>query len=679
MKNSDLSETSDFYIFNEFGKLDKKELNDFLLKIFNDKLELSNELKEIKDKGLNISIEKYISEKKVNMKILRPSKNEDGLIDHIKYGSYTKEKNKYSKSFFDEKLIENFTCFNFGNTPFPELGSHYSRQTEYVNLPCTRFKDFFSNNKANLYSQVVFEMISGEKYKSSDLEKCILLTGIFMSNTILLNIPQKQFENVSAVNPYDSIFKIVFAYSKALEYGLVDQDEGRNLLMVIKEDKTLITPTYDFSANPEYDNQILIEQALTKYMRHVEKECIKIVRKGKNKSFSFKRSLGKHDFQYVIHHIPFQPIDSIKDPSMIINDFQKSKIADQIFLRNEALLLIILDILANTGPLNWEKNISLNEKNNNSLLFENNPVQSEIFKDVFGRFEKIENFNTKLINLDLFSEITPIEIIGEIACSKVVDNAIGLIKEVMNPWFRLVKSGWVQGLGFEINELFKKVRIFYKKEAFIFKNTESFKRKFELLEQCFFIESRIIYYQQLEHLKEDLQNYFKSACNNIALTEEIERDLNQLISIFDKEFLSRAKSSIPENVRNSWNYTYERNIFKRFMVELVDEKMKMNYFKGLLVKKIKAPVSIWFHSLFPHPFGKDLSNEPFSNDDVFSYDTKENQRKTKAALMRYVISKKVENWTYKNDKDKTERGIKPEDFVFKEKPKKAIKRLEKNK
>jgi len=62
----------------------------------------------------------------------------------------------------------------------------------------------------------------------------------------------------------------------------------------------------------------------------------------------------------------------------------------------------------------------------------------------------------------------------------------------------------------------------------------------------------------------------------------------------------------------------------------------------------------------------------------FSYDTRENHRKTKAALMRYVISKKIENWKHKIDSNGTDKSMTPEDFIFTEKPKKAVKRLEKN-
>jgi len=108
------------------------------------------------------------------------------------------------------------------------------------------------------------------------------------------------------------------------------------------------------------------------------------------------------------------------------------------------------------------------------------------------------------------------------------------------------------------------------------------------------------------------------------------------------------------------------------------KKMKMTYYKGLLVKKAKTPISIWFHALFPHPFGKDLSNEPFTTEDTFSFDTREIHRRSKASLMRHVLARKVEWETPQKDKASSKVEVSQEDYVFKENPKKAIKRLEKN-
>lgn len=503
------------------------------------------------------------------------------------------------------------------------------------------------------------------------MERSILFTGILMANTIILNIPENHFSKNFPISPYEYIFKIIFVYSKSVEYGIIHDHDAKDLIMVIKEKETFTIQSLNEGSSPDYNKQIILELGMLWFCKVIQKVCMKIVKKSTGKDdFKFKYNR----FQSIIHFIPYDKNSS----TFSTKENRINQNLENSYLKNEGMLLILLDILCNQGPTLCEKSIKDEEQKLNVKLIDNGILNTKVLDVITSRFEFIENLYSEFKSSSPFDTVKHIEIIAEISCSKVVQNVIELTKEVMNPWFKLVKSGWVQGLGIEINELFKKVKNFYKSENKIFQETESFRRKLYILEQCFFLETRVMFYQQLEHLKEDLQNYFKSACNNVSLTEDVELDLNQLIEIFDKEFVERAKASIPRSVQNGWNFNYERGIFKRFMTELVDEKMKMNYFKGLLVKKVKSPVSTWFHSLFPHPFGKDLTNEPFNTEDFFSYDTRENHRKTKAALMRYVISKKIENWKQKVDSNETVKNIKPEDFIFKEKPKKAVKRLEKN-
>jgi len=664
-------ETNEFYIFNESGKLDKNELYQFLKKVFTVEIPDYSSNENLDEK---ITSGEYLTGEEVNIRILRPSTNESGLIDHIKYGDYLEKKimsEKKTENKFLKNNSDHLTCFNVGNQILPKLSEKYSHHVSYPNVPCKTFNDFFKHKFFQNWSQFVFELVSGDEYSSPQIERCILFTGVLMANTIILNIPENHFSKNFPTSPYEYIFKIIFVYSKSVEYGIINDFDAKDLIMVIKEKETFALQTLNEGSSPDYKKQIILELGMLWFCDVIQKVCMKIVKKSTGKDeFRFKYNR----FQSIIHFVPFE-----KDP--YTTSTKKDRInqnLENFYLKNEGMLLILLDVICNQGPTLCEKSIKDEENRLNIKLVENGVLNTKVLDVITSRFEYIEDLYPELRLGFPFDTIKHIEIIAEISCSKVVQNVIELTKEVMSPWFKLVKSGWVQGLGTEINELFKKVRNFYKTENRIFQETESFRRKLYILEQCFFLETRVMFYQQLEHLKEDLQNYFKSACNNVSLTEDVEIDLNQLIEIFDKEFAERARGSIPDSVKNGWNFNYERGIFKRFMTELVDEKMKMNYFKGLLVKKVKSPVSIWFHSLFPHPFGKDLTNEPFSTDDVFSYDTRENHRKTKAALMRYVISKKIENWKHKIDSNGTDKSMTPEDFIFTEKPKKAVKRLEKN-
>lgn len=665
------NKNNEFYIFNESGKLDKNELYQFLKKVFAVKTPDYSSNEHLNEK---ITSGEYINGQEVNIRIIRPSINQLGLIDHIKYGDYLgggKFPEKECENFLLKKNSDNLTCFKVGKQILPKLSEKYSHHVSYPNVPCKTFNDFFKDKFFQNWSQFVFELVSGDEYSSPEIERSIIFTGILMANTIILNIPENHFSKNFPISPYEYIFKIIFVYSKSVEYGIINDSDAKDLILVIKEKETFVLESTTEGSSPDYNKQILLELSMLWFCKIIQKVCMKIVKKSTGKD-DFKFRYNR--FQSIVHFIPYDKNSSIfsKKENKINQNLEN------FYLKNEGMLLILLDILSNQGPTLCEKSIKDEEKRLNVKLIDNGILNTKVLDVITSRFEYIENVFSEYKSNSSFAKIKNIEIIAEISCSKVVQNVIELTKEVMNPWFKLVKSGWVQGLGTEINELFKKVKNFYQSENKIFQETESFRRKLNILEQCFFLETRVMFYQQLEHLKEDLQNYFKSACNNVSLTEDVELDLNQLIEIFDREFVERAKASVPNLVKNGWNFNYERSIFKRFMTELVDEKMKMNYFKGLLVKKVKSPVSIWFHSLFPHPFGKDLINEPFSTEDVFSYDTRENHRKTKAALMRYVISKKIENWKQKIDSNDKDRNIKHEDFIFTEKPKKAVKRLEKN-
>jgi hypothetical protein len=277
-----------------------------------------------------------------------------------------------------------------------------------------------------------------------------------------------------------------------------------------------------------------------------------------------------------------------------------------------------------------------------------------------------------------FCGYRPIDIISEITCRKIFESAIDFLRYISIPWLDVIKLEWIKNLGAEYDNLLKKAEEFFFMEANYFKKTEAFSRKLQVLRECFYVDCRVIWVRQLEHLAENLRNSFKHSTSTLVLDDRFEQGYNNLINSFNKEFNSKAQSIIPGYNKGSWNYSYYRNKFLKSIRVFMELKMKTGYFKGILVRKRKQPISVWFHALFPHPFGKDLNSEPLSEDDPFLYEENKERNNSKANLMRYIIQKPKPHQKHDEKNLKIVGKIKKEDFVFKEKPKKALKRFEYN-
>jgi hypothetical protein len=624
-------EQNDFFIFEESGFLNKKELSQFATKILKEGAEIKN----------NTTNNNGDNENPNDLLCIRPYKNkETGSIDHLLLFSLGKEEESQNLPTNTEYPTEYQKNLNYH---LPEEKRWVFDPRNHLFNPCSdEFKMLYKSSESMSNKGVIFEVCCGEEYTSLLLEKSYLFTGIYMANNIIINVQWEDLFYKEKHSRFDTIFKIFYAYTNALQSNLVSENEKKTFWIIIRNNNL---------ADYEFIQKL--------YKVFLEEMVFEIYHNSKQTSSEIDFNPAKTNFQFLL--LPWTS-----------DSYKKSK---------EYLLASVSN---DKRELSWEAQSMEKIEQGPSEIYElisstdEYVIPSDFISHLLNDFDRFVEENINFHKSLPFFDIEPIEIISEAACSKVVFVTLELVKCVMRPWHKLINSGWVQGLGKELNELIKKVQEFFKREAGIFKNTKAYQKKFNQLTECFFIESRVLFQPQMNHLKENLKQYFKSACSNIGLTESIERDLNQLINLFDEEFVCQAKSSIPNAGKKNWSYHYERENLKKYMIELVDEKMKMTYYKGLLVKKVKTPISIWFHALFPHPFGKDLSNEPFTTEDSFSYDTRELHRKGKASLMRHVLARKVEWEPIQKNKTVSSGGVSQEDYVFKENPKKAIKRLEKN-
>ena len=99
------------------------------------------------------------------------------------------------------------------------------------------------------------------------------------------------------------------------------------------------------------------------------------------------------------------------------------------------------------------------------------------------------------------------------------------------------------------------------------------------------------------------------------------------VSIFSTSSISRKKT---------WktNPNKEKRELLNGIREIAIERLQLARLQGVYLQKSRNPVSLSFHFLHPHLFGKDLSLNNFSSTDSFDFNPEPNKR---AGLMRQFV------------------------------------------
>ncbi len=604
----------------------EKRNNDFL--VFNKFGKLNK--KELTILLTNLAIKK--PNQKDIFKIIRPQTDPlDNIINRISISKIGEEFFKINSK--DSKPNYLLPCiFNCSD---PDYRNSYLMSKD----PSFKIPEISNSN-----SNIIFETVYGEEYSSKKLEKSYLYTGIFLSNNIIINIPLEEFFFPRYFSAYDEILKVFYSYSKALEKNCMDNSDKKTFFIAIHG------VDQDFSTN----EQDKLSKEIYNFVDEMKKNCIQLFKKSAQGSKMFEYKEGIINFQIVYlpnkKHLREEFLEKTKE------------IGHKIILQKRQTF--------------WEHEILFGKPG--KIIDESNFIDHKKFKKTIEEFEKFEKYIHEYPKNLPFHLMTSMSIISEIVCREILENTSSIIHLIFPPWIDVVKAGWVQGLGNELNKLWEKIEDFFNNEGKFFKKTEAFSRKSKILKEGFFLDCRQLWSYQIQHLSQNLMICFRSAMGNIILDDNLERNLNSLMAVFENEFVTMAESSIPKFAKKMWFYPYDKKNFKKNMRDLVNEKIKMNYYKGFIVKKPKQPLSIWFHALFPHPFGKDLSNEPLGNEDSFLFERKKNRAELKAELMRYIIQKPRPTWTYSNKYQAILGNLEEEEYIFKEKPKKAIKRFAKS-
>mmetsp|Transcript_61844 Transcript_61844/g.147270 ORF Transcript_61844/g.147270 Transcript_61844/m.147270 type:complete len:239 (-) Transcript_61844:659-1375(-) len=208
----------------------------------------------------------------------------------------------------------------------------------------------------------------------------------------------------------------------------------------------------------------------------------------------------------------------------------------------------------------------------------------------------------------------------------------------MEPWVIVLQEGGIiHNFGAEVDHLVENVRKSYLKRCGVFKNTEVFKQREELLVEEILFCLQIIFEKQVRKLKELSFRIFNEMLSKVPITEKVENAVKATIKISSELFCQRAAFLKPRKTSMNWSYEKEINSFKESIRQTATEKLQMARLQGIYLKKSKNPINLSFHYLHPHPFGKDSRLDSLSSDDSVNYNS---QLAKKAWLMRQTASQK---------------------------------------
>jgi len=168
-----------------------------------------------------------------------------------------------------------------------------------------------------------------------------------------------------------------------------------------------------------------------------------------------------------------------------------------------------------------------------------------------------------------------------------------------------------------------------------------------------------IYEKLVSKLKEFSFQSFRESISIIQISNNIDQDIKTSIKITEKYFVSKAKLLNPFFITNSWVLEKERKELLNGIREIATERLQLARLQGVYLQKSRNPISLSFHFLHPHPFGKDLRLDNFTSSDSFDFNSEPSKR---AGLMRQLIENGGNANKLKISGDSQERSL--DDLVY---------------
>lgn len=252
------------------------------------------------------------------------------------------------------------------------------------------------------------------------------------------------------------------------------------------------------------------------------------------------------------------------------------------------------------------------------------------------------------------------EILASQLCRKTAENLMEDFKKINEPWkICTEEGGLIQNFGEEASKIFKELTEIFDIETKIFKNTQSY-----LTSRAMFSENLIfllseIYEKLVSKLKEFSFQSFREAISVIQISNNIDMDIKASIDITEKYYNSKAKLLTPFFIGNSWILEKEKKELLNGVREIATERLQLARLQGVYLQKSRNPISLSFHYLHPHPFGKDLRLDSFTSSDSFDFNPEPSKR---AGLMRQFVETTGNSMKFKIGEDSKSQPL--DDLVY---------------
>jgi len=229
-----------------------------------------------------------------------------------------------------------------------------------------------------------------------------------------------------------------------------------------------------------------------------------------------------------------------------------------------------------------------------------------------------------------------LEIIGSKLCEEFLFNSFSLYKRSIEPWVICCNEGGVvQNFGKEVDKLIDQALVIYENDGCLFRFTKIFGQKKEMLKESILFDLQRVFEKQVLRTKEMSLQSFKESLAPIQITNQVEQDIQIIIKTVDYYFREIIKTLISRYSIGLWFYEKEHRELMQDMREISIERLQMAKLQGIYLQKNKNPISLSFHFLHPHPFGKDLRFDYMNVNDSFNFNSNFTQ---KAGVMRESVS-----------------------------------------
>jgi hypothetical protein len=252
------------------------------------------------------------------------------------------------------------------------------------------------------------------------------------------------------------------------------------------------------------------------------------------------------------------------------------------------------------------------------------------------------------------------EILASEICRKTAKNLMEDFKKINEPWkICTEEGGLIQNFGEEAGKIYKELTDIFDIETKLFKNSKSYLSYRAVFSENLMFLLGEIYEKLVSKLKEFSFQSFREAISVIQISNNIDMDIKSSIKVIEKYYTTRAKFLTPFFTGNSWILEKEKKELLSGIREIATERLQLARLQGVYLQKSRNPISLSFHYLHPHPFGKDLRLDSFTSNDSFDFNPEPSKR---AGLMRQFVETSGNSTKFKIAEDNKNQPL--DDLVY---------------